>query len=129
MELPEDVLVLIREYAKPRFTYFREYNNLLKLLRKKEWPSLKSKLQSEPEVVLPALLAYQSAIVRRIEFYQEMITMKQTQFWRENWDEANAYFNRGCYCRIDEDDTLWKLKRILGSLFIQQIQSHQGPVH
>ena len=44
MELPEDVLAIVRAYAKPRFTYFREYNEILKVLGKKEWPALKKKL-------------------------------------------------------------------------------------
>jgi hypothetical protein len=31
MELPEDVLTLIRAYSKPAFVHFREYNQALKL--------------------------------------------------------------------------------------------------
>ena len=64
MELPDDVLVLIRQYTRPCFTYFREYNGLVKLLGK-EWPALKRNLHADT-AILPALLSYQHALLRKM---------------------------------------------------------------
>ena len=61
MELPDDVLELIRDYAKPRFTYFREYNRTMQIMGVKSLPKLKACLLSDPERVLPALHLYDVA--------------------------------------------------------------------
>ena len=60
MELPDDVLALIRAYSKPSFSHFREYNNVLKLNHLDEWTTLKEKLKDNDHV-LPLLLAYQKS--------------------------------------------------------------------
>lgn len=44
MQLPEDVLTIIRAYSKPSFVYFREYNHILKLHNLQEWTTLKELL-------------------------------------------------------------------------------------
>ena len=115
MELPDDVLSIIRQYSKPRFTYFREYNALLKVLGKKEWPALKNKLQSDPEHILPALLSYQYAIIRKRDLYQEMEVLSTTLAWKENWHEQNRYYNMGFYRRREAEDNYWVLQRLLYS--------------
>ena len=58
MELPDDVLGLIREYSKPAFKYFREYNRALKVLDKEEWNELKDTLRTNGDSVVPTLLVY-----------------------------------------------------------------------
>jgi len=61
MELPSDVLGLIREFSKPAFKYFREYNRALKVLEKEDWKGLKDKLRTDGESVVPTLLLYLDA--------------------------------------------------------------------
>ena len=61
MELPDDVIRLIREYAKPRFAYVHEYNRILKLHGMPGWPKLKECLLSRPAQILPVLLLYENA--------------------------------------------------------------------
>lgn len=61
MEFPSDVLGIIREYSKPVFKYFREYNRALKVLDKEEWQGLKDKLRTDCESVVPTLLLYLDA--------------------------------------------------------------------
>jgi len=68
MELPEDVLGLIRDYSRPRFTHFRIYNQAVKVLEKDmvSLHVLKEKLQSDSaEKIIPVLTAYMEALVRR----------------------------------------------------------------
>jgi len=113
MELPDDVLVIIRAYAKPCFTYFHEYRTLMKLMGKKEWYALKYKLQHYPEQILPALLSYHSALTRKMELYQEMEVLCTTLAWKESWYEKNRYYNLGFYRRREVEDTFWTLKRLL----------------
>ena len=46
MELPEDVLQLVRAYAKPRFVYFREYKRALSILKLRLWSDTRMKLKT-----------------------------------------------------------------------------------
>ena len=114
MELPEDVLTIVRAYAKPRFTYFREYNGITKLLGR-EWPALKEKLKTDPELILPAVLAYQSALSRKIKFYQEKKIVRESLSWHQNWDLQRQYYNIGFYRKREEEDKFWALNRLLYS--------------
>ena len=61
MELPDDVLEIVRAYAKPWFTYFREYNRTLQIMGVKSLPKLKACLETDPERILPALHVYEVA--------------------------------------------------------------------
>jgi hypothetical protein len=61
MELPDDVLGLIRAYSKPAFKHFREYNHALKVLEKEEWKGLKAKLRTDGDAVVPTLFLYLDA--------------------------------------------------------------------
>ena len=63
MELPSDVLGLIRDFSKPTFKYFREYNRALKVLGREEWKGLKDKLMTDGDAVVPTLLDYLDAFV------------------------------------------------------------------
>ena len=71
MELPDDVLEMIREFAKPRFKYFREYNHTLKRQHRKSWPELRTCLMHRPELVIPALLTYEKASIDFQQNYAE----------------------------------------------------------
>jgi hypothetical protein len=57
MELPVEIVALIREYSMPRFKYFREYNRYVQL--KHEWPALRTLLQTNPGPVLTLLLLFE----------------------------------------------------------------------
>ena len=63
MELPEDVLAIVREYSRPRFKYFREYKRAVQVLGKDKWHPLKDKLQSHGEKIIPILLPYLEAYI------------------------------------------------------------------
>ena len=77
MELPEDVLGLVREFSRPVFKHFQVYNQALKIFGKEKWPALQKKLQCNPEAVLPTFLSYQEVYLNRKE------TMKQISMHRE----------------------------------------------
>ena len=58
MELPAEVLAIIREYAKPVFPYYREYKQALERYYLDEWTTLRKKLNDD---ILVLLLAHQKA--------------------------------------------------------------------
>ena len=113
MELPEDVLTIVRAYAKPRFTYFREYNKILTILGKAAWPQLKEKLESDPASILPALLAYQMAVLRNREFFKELMILRDKTSFSEGWEEHAQFYHMIFYTKKDVEDTFSVLIRLL----------------
>jgi len=77
MELPDDVLRLIREYSRPRFKYFREYKNALRLCAFTEWTELLHALQTKPEKVIPALRAHEKAQKVWLQAYREDLELEE----------------------------------------------------
>jgi hypothetical protein len=113
MELPEDVLAIVRAYSKPCFTYFREYNKTLTLLGKAAWPKLKEKLETEPASILPALLAYQMAVLRNKHMFKELMILRDRISFDESWEEQNRFYNMIFYTKKEVEDTFSVLIRLL----------------
>ena len=108
MELPDDVLGLVRAYAKPRFQYFKEYNCAMRVLGMKDWVVLKEKMHTNPETVLPALGIYLDAFVHKKAVYQEREDLKNPS------DHDLLYMqNRMFYAKRTEEDVFWMFIRIL----------------
>jgi len=110
MELPDDVLAIVRAYSKPTFEHYQAYNHALKVLGKKQWPKLKEKLQEKPEVVLPALHCYLETFIRKQETYGLRDKLKSSL---DNWMEENQLHNMAFYAKRAEEDNFWLLVRIL----------------
>ena len=110
MELPDDVLRLVREYARPRFQYVKEYNHALRILGKKSWKGLKDKLRTIPELVLPALFVYQDAFLRKKEVYE--LREARMQLKKERSNEMDLH-NQAFYAKRAEEDSFWFLARLL----------------
>jgi hypothetical protein len=114
MELPEDVLSIVRAYSKPVFEHYRTYNHALNVLGKKQWTKLKEKLQKEPDVVLPALHYYLDAFIRKQDVYRRRDQMKaQLETVEDKWVQENQIHNMVFYAKRTEEDTFWLLVRIL----------------
>ena len=77
MELPDDVLRLIRQYSGPRFKYFREYNSMLRLCAFQEWTALRYALQTKPEKVLPAIRIHEKAQTIWLQAYYEVLDREE----------------------------------------------------
>jgi hypothetical protein len=76
MEIPSDVLSVVREFSKPLLRYPAEYKEALCLLEKKEWSELKSKLSSsEADEVVLLLKIYMDACKARSICEEEFIRM------------------------------------------------------
>jgi len=61
MELPDDVLQLIREYSKPWFKYHDRYKRFLVSMGLSSFPELRHCIQSHPEQILPTLVYFEMA--------------------------------------------------------------------
>jgi hypothetical protein len=84
MELPDDVLTLIRQYAKPCFKYFREYKWAIQVLGQEKWPLFKARLESKGDQIIPILLPYLDAYLETKRLRHELIgfvnPLKQSPF-------------------------------------------------
>lgn len=109
MELPDDVLMIVRAYARPVFKHYKEYNHALKVLGKKQWSKLKEKLQTESEVILPALYIYLDAFLKKQEVYRIRDKMKADAIP----DTCHETHNRALYLKRTEEDLFWLLVRVL----------------
>ena len=67
MEFPEDILRLIREYARPRMRFIHEYNEIVRLLGV-EWYPVKKKLQG-PDAI---------AVLDQFAYYADAVVMAQS---------------------------------------------------
>ena len=73
MELPSELVSIVREYSKPLFRYSREYKQALTALGKDEWQALKEKLCSkDAEEVLQLIQDYVAAFLERHAADQEL---------------------------------------------------------
>ena len=107
MELPDDVLTIIREYAKPVFQHFREYNHALKVLGRKKWPMLKYKLEIEPSVVLLVLPRYLESFLKKQEVYRDLVQKENLRY------VSGEMHNRVYYIKLEEEQRFATLVRIL----------------
>jgi len=73
MELPDDVLQIVRDYSRPVFKEYQVYNTAMKVLGVYGgWDVLKEKLQTDAAVVIPTLLSYQNAFLERTELDKDL---------------------------------------------------------
>ena len=79
MELPDDVLRLVREYSRPCFQHFREYNRLAAICG--PIPLFKEKLQTSS--YLARFLEYETALME----------------WRSSKRSSIVVFRRLMYAR------------------------------
>jgi len=104
MELPYDILQLIREFSKPCFKYFREYNRTLLYIGVRSCLELRIYLQYKPERILPLLITIENAhaefLVVQDDYIREgdpwIIYSKQMEFYskKENLRESKRKIKR-----------------------------------
>ena len=72
MELPDDVLGIVRDYSRPVFKQYHVYNRAVKVLEAYHWTMLKEKLEAETEGLIPTLVAYQNSVLERKDAQKEL---------------------------------------------------------
>jgi hypothetical protein len=93
-ELPDDVLAIVRAYAKPSFKYFKEYNQALKINHLDQWKTLLKKLKElkddkQVDEILFLLRAYQ----RATEDWHKAMKEEQ-KLWEIGYTEFNMFIMR-----------------------------------
>ena len=123
MELPEDVLTIIRQYAKPCFKYFREYNRTVQVVCKNRWPLLKQMLQQNGDKIVPILLPYLDAYVKSNQLRQDLFDfvtpLKHTHPALLNKD---AYFIE----RERQVELFWETRKIEDDLYCALVKEVYG---
>lgn len=77
MELPPEIVAIIRKYSEPCFKHFREYNRMVQY--KGEWPAMRSMLETDPASVLEALAAFDQAA-------QAFVVSRRAFKWRKSME-------------------------------------------
>jgi hypothetical protein len=113
MELPEDVLALVREFSRPRFKYFKEYNHALKVMGRNSWGILKEKLYTDAEYVLPALHLYLEAFVKKKKIFALQDLRKTYRSDSVRFSLKTDLHMEAFYATRLEEDLFWLLIRIL----------------
>ncbi len=113
MELPEDVLAIVRAYSKPVFPYFKEYRLAMRVLGMKNWKALKEKIHTNPVSILPVLGVYLDAFVHKKKVYEERETILQNCLPEERDYAVSEIHNRAFYAKREEEDLFWALVRLL----------------
>jgi hypothetical protein len=93
-ELPDDVLAIVRAYAKPSFKYFKEYNQALKINHLDKWKTLLKKLKElkddkQVDEILFLLRVYQKATE---DWHKAM--KEEEKLWEIGYTEFNMFIMR-----------------------------------
>ena len=122
-ELPEDVIGLIREFAKPvGYPYYQTYCETLRVLRLQKWATLYDHLENDDtEYFIPLLVSYQEAVVNRMNADQAVV---------DHYNATNATIRYGTMVHAAEGERLSyvyvDLKRKEDRLFEQLTEELYG---
>ncbi len=89
MELPDDVLQLVREYAKPWFKHHAIYKLILVNTGLYSFPELRHCLHCIPDQILPTLVKFEKA-------HAEYLVSLKNFVCEEPWDDSKHidYYNK-----------------------------------
>lgn len=112
MELPDDVLGLIREFAKP-LPYAKEYKYALSMLGKKKWPVLRDKLISDFRGVYSVLMLYLQAVVNTRRVKQLQAEIDPTLSLKKRWKVQKRLIRQKDLFMSMEEDAFKELVQVL----------------
>jgi len=92
MELPDDVLQLVREYAKPWFKHYQVYKRTLKIMERESCPELRRCLVD----ILPTLVQLEKAYVEYLVALDDF-TGDSKEDYRKR---GNLFYCKGNLCEI-----------------------------
>ena len=88
MELPDDVLQLIREYAKPWFKHYKIYKRTLKIMGRNSFPELRICLYYYPDQIIPVLVelekAYSDLLIMIDQYNETPSDFYKQEYYRRN---------------------------------------------
>ena len=102
MELPDDVLQLIREYAKPWFKYHKIYKDTLNIMVLSNI-DLRNCLHYYPDQILPALVelekTYSDLLIAIDQYNETPYDFYKREYYRrkKNWLVSQREVNRTVY--------------------------------
>ena len=99
MELPPELVGIIREFSKPVFTYVKEYKKVLEIENVYQWPELKEKLYKKD--ILPVVKNYLECAKQKDPNFISM------QFANARWNLLNAVFDGNPRCDWWKEHSRW----------------------
>jgi hypothetical protein len=87
MELPSDVLAIVREFSRPRMPYYKQYKQVMLELghENDDWPAVRERLcDPDGALVLKAFLEYKDCYV-------------ETDKLKRKLDSERSYIHIPCY--------------------------------
>jgi hypothetical protein len=112
MELPDDVLGLIREFAKP-LPYSKEYYYALSMLGKRKWIVLRDKLISDFKKVYPILMLYLQAVVNTKRVHQLQADLNPSLERKTRWKIQKRLIRQKDLFMTMEQDAFKELVQVL----------------
>jgi hypothetical protein len=106
MEFPPEILSIIREYSRPFFKYFKEYNRALRIHSYREWPKLKRALLRNPVDILRALEKHERAL-----FLSRTIRTDYNQWFQTYLDNHCRDKDTLCRKALENIDIKYNLDR------------------
>jgi len=100
MELPEDVLKIVREFAKPWFTHYKHYKRSLVERGIHEDIALRNALQYYPEIILPVLVKLEKSRKEYLVVLHDYVGK-----WVNLSKQQEFYNIREIYCKNDREYT------------------------
>jgi hypothetical protein len=112
MELPEDVLQLVREFAKP-LPHSKEYYYALSMLGKRKWIVLRDKLISDFKKVYPILMLYLQAVVNTKRVHQLQADLNPSLERKTRWKIQKRLIRQKDLFMTMEQDAFKELVQVL----------------
>jgi hypothetical protein len=106
MELPDDVLRLVRAFAKPWFKYHKVYKRTVSIMRLTSCPELRTCLLEHPERILNVLVEFEKAYTEFVAHAvdkdlrnSEVIYSKQMEFYSKRKTLCVIQHKVHCKCK------------------------------
>jgi len=98
MEFPSEIVGVIREYSKPAFKYFKEYNDILQVLNLTVWKDLRDKLCGpNADEVASKVRTYVDSIMYaqelRLEYMITQTDEKKRRAWVSAMDQTIKHYD------------------------------------
>lgn len=110
MELPDDVLCLIREFSRPWFKHHVMYKRILAKMSLYSFPELRICLQYHPEQIIPTLVKFEKA-------HTEYLVALDKYLCEDDWSysKRTEYHEKG-YILGDCEKEVIRLSRMCSRL-------------
>jgi hypothetical protein len=108
MELPDDVLQLIREFSKPWFKHYEVYKTALALMGRNSFPEIRTCLVYHPERILPILNEFIQAHMESMAAKDAYLPDSKIVVYRNQMEYYRSRRNfHACHDKVVRESKQW----------------------